>query len=46
MPACRECGSASELAASIPARIGSPAYAIYVCAACGFVDWVALPPAS
>ena len=39
--ACRRCRAALEVALHLPARIGQPAYAIFRCAACGAVEWVA-----
>jgi RNase P subunit RPR2 len=39
--ACKRCGSLIELTTSLPRRLDSPAYEIFRCACCGFVDWVA-----
>lgn len=39
--ACTQCGGLLELSASLPKRVDSPAYGIFRCIDCGFVDWVA-----
>jgi hypothetical protein len=41
-PRCKRCGSATEMAQYLPQRIGSPAFNIFRCMACGFLDWVAV----
>jgi len=41
---CQRCGAALETALHLPERIGQPAYDIFRCLACGFVDWVAEGP--
>ena len=39
--ACKRCGGLLQLSALLPKRLDSPAYEIFRCVACGFVDWVA-----
>jgi len=39
--ACKRCGGLLELSASLPRRLDSPAYEIFRCGGCGFIDWVA-----
>lgn len=41
---CERCGAALQIALHLPERIGQPAYDIFRCPACGFVDWVAQGP--
>jgi hypothetical protein len=38
---CTRCGGLLELTASLPRRHDSPAYSIFRCGGCGFIDWVA-----
>ena len=39
---CRKCGSALG-SGTVTTRFGDrPAYDVYVCAACGFIEWVAV----
>lgn len=37
---CGRCGARTELAAHLPESLGQPAYDIFRCAACGFIDWL------
>lgn len=41
---CQRCGGVLEAALHLPERVGQPAYDIFRCIACGFVDWVARGP--
>lgn len=43
-PLCERCGEALQVAMHLPARLGQPAYEIFNCLACGFIDWVAQSP--
>ena len=38
---CERCGETLRSALHLPARVGQPAYDIFRCVACGFIEWVA-----
>jgi len=41
---CERCGEALQAVIHLPERIGQPAYDIFRCVACGFIEWVAHGP--
>jgi hypothetical protein len=38
---CEKCGGSLELLTRLPKQFDSPAFDIFRCMACGFVNWIA-----
>ncbi len=39
-PPCKRCGGSLELLTHFPGRAANPAYRIFGCSTCGFIEWI------